>query len=132
MKLSPFCLPFATCLTSVIAIQQISNDTILPPLEANYTSPLGVEVYNPENAFEPTATWSLMSKAGQTLYIAGMRGIDRSNNSLVEVGHPRVWQAFDNMRYLAELAGTDLVCISPPKSSRGSGKANVIRHLACG
>ena len=51
-----------------------------------------------------------MSRAGPTLYIAGMRGIHRLNNTLTEeVGYPRVRLAFDNMQYVAKLAGTNLV-----------------------
>lgn len=78
-------------------------------LSPNYTSPLGVDIFNPGSSFDPTGTWSLMSRAGSTLYVAGMRGIHPSNNSLAEVGYPRVRLAFENMRYLARLGGSDLV-----------------------
>lgn len=37
----------------------------------NYTSPLGVEIYNPAQLFNASGTWSLMSRAGNTLYISG-------------------------------------------------------------
>ncbi|KAK5626010.1 hypothetical protein RRF57_001726 [Xylaria bambusicola] len=40
-------------------------------LEPNYTSPAGVKIFNPENFFDVTGPWSLMSQAGDTLYIAG-------------------------------------------------------------
>jgi hypothetical protein len=39
-------------------------------IEPNYTSPAGVEIYNPD-FFQTTGPWSLMSRAGDTLYIAG-------------------------------------------------------------
>ncbi|EFQ25940.1 endoribonuclease L-PSP [Colletotrichum graminicola M1.001] len=48
-----------------------------------------------------------MSKAGNTLYIAGMRGIDSSNDTLSPVGIERIRKAYANMIQLAELAGTD-------------------------
>ncbi|TDZ25352.1 RutC family protein [Colletotrichum orbiculare MAFF 240422] len=76
-------------------------------LEPNYTSPAGVEIYNPSVLFTPTGPWSLMSKAGDTLYIAGMRGIYPANNTLAPVGIDRIRQAYANMIQLAELAGTD-------------------------
>ncbi|KAK1706966.1 hypothetical protein CaCOL14_011022 [Colletotrichum acutatum] len=76
-------------------------------LEPNYTSSAGVEIFNPSVLFPPTGPWSLMSKAGNTVYIAGMRGIYPSNNTLAPVGIDRIRQAYANMVQLAELAGTD-------------------------
>jgi hypothetical protein len=46
-------------------------------LEPNYTSPAGVEIYNPSTFFNTTGPWSLMSKAGNTLYIAGTHVVVR-------------------------------------------------------
>lgn len=40
-------------------------------LEPNYTSSSGVNIYNPSTFFNTTGSWSLMSKAGDTLYISG-------------------------------------------------------------
>lgn len=40
-------------------------------LQPNFTSPAGVEIYNPSSFFNTTGPWSLMSQAGDTLYIAG-------------------------------------------------------------
>jgi 2-iminobutanoate/2-iminopropanoate deaminase len=40
-------------------------------LQPNSTSSAGVEVYNPGDFFNTTGPWSLMSRAGDTLYIAG-------------------------------------------------------------
>ncbi|KAK2057318.1 endoribonuclease L-PSP [Colletotrichum caudatum] len=76
-------------------------------LEPNYTSPAGVEIYNPSALFMPTGPWSLMSRGGSTLYISGMRGIYPSNDTLAPVGIERIRQAYANMIRLAELAGTD-------------------------
>lgn len=40
-------------------------------IEPNYTSPSGVQIFNPSNFFNATGPWSLMSIAGDTLYISG-------------------------------------------------------------
>ncbi|KAJ2986391.1 hypothetical protein NUW58_g5054 [Xylaria curta] len=77
-------------------------------LEPNYTSPAGVKIYNPGGFFNVTGPWSLMSQAGNTLYIAGMRGIYPSNSTLAPVGMPRVRQAYQNMAVLANMAGADI------------------------
>lgn len=77
-------------------------------LDANFTSPQGVGIYNPSLSFTPTGTWSLMSAAGSTLYVSGMRGVHPSNDSLVPIGEPRIRQAFQNMADLVSYAGGDL------------------------
>lgn len=79
-------------------------------LEPNYTSPLGVSYINPSTSYDATGTFSLLSIAGPTLYVAGVRGIHPSNNSLAEVRYPRIRLAFENMAALARGAGSDLVC----------------------
>ncbi|OTB06010.1 hypothetical protein M426DRAFT_319376 [Hypoxylon sp. CI-4A] len=80
---------------------------IYAKLEPNYTSPSGVQIFNPPNFFNATGPWSIMSIAADTLYISGMRGIYPSNSSLAPVGLTRVRQAFQNMVTLAEMAGSD-------------------------
>lgn len=40
-------------------------------LQPNYTTSAGVSVYNPGDFFTTTGPWSLMSHAGDSLYIAG-------------------------------------------------------------
>jgi len=40
-------------------------------LEPNFTSNAGVKIYNPSSFFNTTGPWSLMSQAGDSLYIAG-------------------------------------------------------------
>ncbi|KAK8054929.1 hypothetical protein PG993_000156 [Apiospora rasikravindrae] len=74
----------------------------------NYTSPLDVDIYNPSQLFNVSGPWSLMSRAGNTLYISGIRGFYPSNTTLAPVGRERVLQAFLNMKMLAELGGSDL------------------------
>lgn len=99
-------------------------------LTPDYTSPLGVEVFNSDSSIDPTGTWSLMSRAGPTLYIAGMRGIHASNGTLAAAGYPRVRLAFENMQYLAKLAGTDLVNHSLGTKSKGDFADPARRRLA--
>jgi enamine deaminase RidA (YjgF/YER057c/UK114 family) len=77
-------------------------------LEPNYTSPLGVKIYNPSQSFRPTGPWSLMSSVQGTLYVAGMRGVHPSNSSLVAYGEPRVRQAYQNMADLVRFAGGEI------------------------
>ncbi|KAI2629531.1 YjgF-like protein [Hypoxylon sp. NC1633] len=77
-------------------------------IEANYTSPSGVQVFNPSNFFNTTGSWSLMAIAGDSLYISGMRGIYPSNSTLAPVGLTRVRQAYHNMAALAGMAGSDI------------------------
>lgn len=43
----------------------------LGQLQPNFTSSTGVNIYNPADFFDTTGPWSLMSQAGDTLYIAG-------------------------------------------------------------
>ncbi|PPJ52610.1 hypothetical protein CBER1_10677 [Cercospora berteroae] len=77
-------------------------------LQPNYTSSSGVKIYNPENFFNTTGPWSLMSQAGDHLYVAGMRGIHPENSTLAPTGLPRIRQAYQNMASLVEMMGTDL------------------------
>ena len=42
----------------------------------------GVRVLSPKGAIEPTGTWSLGARAGDFVFVAGMRGIDPANNKL--------------------------------------------------
>lgn len=44
----------------------------LAQIQPNFTSDSGVSIYNPSSFFNTTGPWSLMSHAGDTLYVAGM------------------------------------------------------------
>ena len=63
---------------------------------------------SPPGAFAPTGTWSLGARAGDFIFIAGMRGIDPASNTLVEGDEARVRQAFANMARIAEAEGATL------------------------
>ena len=62
----------------------------------------------PPGAIAPTGTWSLGARAGDFVFIAGMRGIDPQTNALVEGDEARVRQAFANMQTIAVSEGASL------------------------
>jgi 2-iminobutanoate/2-iminopropanoate deaminase len=57
---------------------------------------------------QPTGTWSLGARAGDFVFVAGMRGIDSATNALVEGDVARIRQAFTNMKTIAESEGARL------------------------
>jgi 2-iminobutanoate/2-iminopropanoate deaminase len=71
-------------------------------------SPERVKTLAPSGAIKPTGTWSLGTRAGDFVYIAGMRGIDPKTNSLVQGEEARIRQAFLNMQMIAESEGASL------------------------
>lgn len=71
-------------------------------------SPNGVKTLAPEGGIIPTATWALGTRAGDFVFVAGMRGIDAATNSLVEGNEARVRKAFENMQMIAESEGASL------------------------
>jgi enamine deaminase RidA (YjgF/YER057c/UK114 family) len=72
------------------------------------TSGRGVRILSPKGAIAPTGTWSPGARAGDFVFVAGMRGIDPTNNKLVEGDEARIRQAFMNMKRIAESEGTGL------------------------
>ena len=64
-------------------------------------SPRGVTILSPEGAIKPTGTWSLGARAGDFVFIAGMRGIDPASNTLVAIPEQRIRRAFQNMQVIA-------------------------------
>ena len=68
----------------------------------------GVQIVSPPGAIKPTGTWNLAARAGDQLFIAGMRGIDPKTDKLVEGDEARVRQAFLNMKMIAESEGASL------------------------
>ncbi len=67
-----------------------------------------VRYLSPEGAIEPTGTWSLASRAGDYVFVAGMRGIDPATNELVAGDENRIRQAFVNMAHIAASEGVGL------------------------
>lgn len=87
--------------TGVLAV---TGDTAV----AQALSPNGVKTLAPAGAIKPTGTWSLGTRAGDFLYIAGMRGIDPATGILVQGDEARIRQAFINMKLIAESEGATL------------------------
>ena len=73
-----------------------------------FTSPNGVKTLAPAGAIKPTGPWSLGTRAGDFLYVAGMRGIDPGTDNLVHGDEARTRQAFINMKRIAESEGATL------------------------
>jgi len=75
---------------------------------AQSTSPNGVKTLSPDGAIRPTGTWSLGTRAGDFVFVAGMRGIDPRTDMLVAGDEARIRQAFLNMKLIAESEGASL------------------------
>lgn len=67
-----------------------------------------VAILTPAGAIQPTGPWSLGSRAGDFVFVAGMRGIDPTTNRLVEGEEARIRRAFQNMCLIAESEGASL------------------------
>jgi 2-iminobutanoate/2-iminopropanoate deaminase len=68
----------------------------------------GVRILTPPGAIAPTGTWSLGTRAGDFLFIAGMRGIDPATNRQVDGDEARIRQGFLNMQAIAASEGASL------------------------
>ncbi len=71
-------------------------------------SPSGVKTLSPEGAIKTTGTWNLGTRAGDFVFVAGMRGIDPKTNTLVAGDEARIRQGFLNMKLIAESEGATL------------------------
>jgi 2-iminobutanoate/2-iminopropanoate deaminase len=71
-------------------------------------SPERVKTLAPEGAIKTTGTWALGTRAGDFVYVAGMRGIDPKTNTLVQGEEARIRQGFLNMQMIAESEGASL------------------------
>ena len=78
------------------------------PVLAQQVSPNGVKTLAPPGAIKSTGTWNLGTRAGDFVYVAGMRGIDPKTDTLVQGEEARVRQAFLNMKLIAESEGATL------------------------
>ena len=65
---------------------------------------MGVKPLKAERSITPTGPWSLGARAGDFVFVSGMRGIDPATNNLVPGDEARIRQAFANM---ARIAGAD-------------------------
>ena len=71
-------------------------------------SPAGVKTLAPDGAIKPTGPWNLGTRAGDFIFIAGMRGIDPKTNLQIQGDEARIRQAFLNMKLIAESEGATL------------------------
>jgi len=71
-------------------------------------APDGVKLLSPAGAIRPTGPWTLGSRAGDFVFVAGMRGIDPATNALVVGDEARIRQAFLNMQLIARSEGAAL------------------------
>jgi 2-iminobutanoate/2-iminopropanoate deaminase len=71
-------------------------------------SSAGVKTLAPDGAIKPTGTWSLGTRAGDFVFVAGMRGIDPKTNLQIQGDEARIRQAFLNMKLIAESEGATL------------------------
>lgn len=68
----------------------------------------GVRILSPGGAIKPTGPWSLGARAGDFVFIAGMRGIDPASNTILGTEEERIRRAFTNMKTTAEADGAGL------------------------
>ena len=76
--------------------------------QSQSVSPNGVKTLSPPGAISPTGTWSLGTRAGDFIFVAGMRGIDPATNQLVQGDEARIRRGFLNMKLIAESEGASL------------------------
>jgi len=85
----------------------VAAPTALPGVAAA-RSPNGVKTLVLPGAIKPTGTWDLGARAGDFVYIAGMRGIDPKTNTLVPGDEARIRHGFLNMQTIAQSEGASL------------------------
>ena len=69
----------------------------------------GVKIIPPvEGGVKPSGSWSVGARAGNFIFVGGMRGIDPATNKLVEGDEARIRQMFINMKQVAEAEGATL------------------------
>ncbi len=69
---------------------------------------MSVKLLSPAGAIKPTGPWSLGARAGDFVFVAGMRGIDPATNTIVGSDEDRVRRGFTNMKTIAESEGANL------------------------
>ena len=75
---------------------------------AQSVSPNGVKTLNPPGAIKVEGTWSLGTRAGDLVFVAGMPGIDPATNAMVRDPQAQILQAFRNVRLIAQSEGASL------------------------
>jgi 2-iminobutanoate/2-iminopropanoate deaminase len=70
--------------------------------------PGDVKILSPPGAITPTGPWSLGARAGDFVFVAGMRGIDPASNTILGTEEERIRRAFTNMQTIAAAEGASL------------------------
>ena len=70
--------------------------------------PVRVRTLAPAGAIRPTGPLALGARAGDFVFVAGMRGIDPGTNALVPGDEARIRQAFRNMETIVQSEGATL------------------------
>ena len=71
-------------------------------------SPNGVKTLDPPGAIKAEGTWSLGTRAGDFVFVAGMQGVDPATNTLVPDPQARILRAFLNLKLIAQSEGASL------------------------
>lgn len=75
----------------------------------NPTYAEGVKIIPPvKGGVKPTGSWSVGARAGDFVFVGGMRGIDPATSKLVDGEEARVRQMFLNMKQVAAAEGASL------------------------
>lgn len=91
-------------LAAAVAMMTVSTTA----LAQSPTSPNGVRTLTPPGAIKVEGTWSLGTRAGDFVFVAGMQGVDPATNKLVPDPEGRVRQAFLNIKTIAQSEGATL------------------------
>ncbi|GJD40940.1 MULTISPECIES: RidA family protein [Methylobacterium] len=79
---------------------------VLVPAAACADETSRVEILAPNaETITPSGTWSIGARAGDFVFIGGMRGVDRATGQLIEGEEARIRRMFDNMLAAAAVAG---------------------------
>jgi enamine deaminase RidA (YjgF/YER057c/UK114 family) len=69
---------------------------------------MATRYFSPPGAITPTGPWSLGARAGDFVFVAGMRGIDPATNSMLGTDEERIRRAYANMTTIATAEGATL------------------------
>src|SRR5258706_5529432 len=103
---------------TIVEVHRLNQDDIVEiegtfyapaaKVAAQPASPTLVKTLAPAGAIKPTGTWNLGTRAGDYIYISGMRGIDPKTDTLRQGEEAPVRQAFLNMKLIVESEGATL------------------------
>ena len=106
-------LKFKTLLLTLGALCVAVSSSAFAQCETQDTQPIplsphGVQILQPKGAIKPNATWSVAARAGDMVYVAGMRGFKPCTYELVDGTENRIRQAFRNLKVVVESEGATL------------------------